>query len=79
MAKSKVTRLINILDPLLNKKGSDASDVQERVSDHSTKLEDALVSFKRSHKKFSESLDMFTSFLHDIQSALGIIDQQLEG
>ena len=57
VAKSKVTRLINILDPLLNKKGSDASDVQERVSDHSTKLEDALVSFKRSHKKFSESLE----------------------
>ena len=53
---SKVTRLLNILEPLLNHKGSNASDVQEQVSDHAAKLKDSLVKFNRDHEKFTESL-----------------------
>ena len=59
-AKSKVTRFVNILDPLLDKKGSDASDVQDKVSDHAAKLEDGLVQLKRAHKKYAECLESET-------------------
>ena len=60
LAKSNVTRLINVLDPLLNKKGSDASDAQDRVLDHAAELEDGLVQFKKAHEKFVVSLESET-------------------
>ena len=56
-AESEVTRLLNILGPLLDKKGSEASDVQDEVTDHTAKLEDGLVQLKRAHKKFAECLE----------------------
>ena len=59
-AKSKVTRLVNILAPLLDKKGSEASDAQDEVTDHTAKLEDGLVQLKRAHKKFAECLESET-------------------
>ena len=56
-AESEVTRLLNILGPLLDKKGSEASDVQDEVTDHTAKLEESLVEFNRAHEKFTESLE----------------------
>ena len=56
-AESEVTRLLNILGPLLDKKGSEASGVLDEVTDHTAKLEEGLVEFNRSHEKFTESLE----------------------
>ena len=59
-AKSKLTRLLNILDTLLYKKGSDASDVQDMVSNIAAKLRDGLIQFERAHNKFAECLESET-------------------
>ena len=57
VAKSKVTRLVNVLDPILSKKGSEAKEEWDKVHDHATKLEEALLNLKRAHKKYAESLE----------------------
>ena len=59
-AKSKLTRLLNILDTLLYKKGSDASDVQDMVSNIAAKLRDGLIQFERAHNQFAECLESET-------------------
>ena len=57
VAKAKVTRLVNVLDPILSKKGSEAKEEWDKVHDHATKLEEALLNLKRAHKKYAESLE----------------------
>ena len=59
-AESKITRLIDVLDPKLNKQGSEASEIQDDVLNQAAKLRDGLDQFEKAHKKYAESLESET-------------------
>ena len=59
-AESKITRLIDVLDPKLNKQRSEASEIQDDVLNQATKLRDGLDQFKKAHEKYAESLESET-------------------